>query len=185
MEAEGRAGRRIGDKIKDDLKRHSINKHISKFPKMESHYCSAISKHGFLAPDLSMKKMYDMYCEKQKQRNETPASKSLYKNDFSFFFYTLKKDTCGICLTKMKNPEQNEEFQEVYEEHIAEKTKVRENKEDCECELTGKENKKERLKTAEREMNNRTTSELERVNENGAITLGLPRGLSLFALSLL
>ncbi|GFR95603.1 Myb/SANT-like transcription factor [Elysia marginata] len=37
-----------------------------------------------------------------------------------------------------------------------------------ECELTGKENKKERLKTAEREMNNRATFRLERVNENEA-----------------
>ncbi|GFS01565.1 DNA repair protein rhp54 [Elysia marginata] len=133
MEPEGRGGRRVQDQIKDDLKRQSIKEHISEFPKMESHYCRAMSKHEFLAPDLSIQKMYDMYCEKQKQRNETPASKSLYKNVFSSLrlkFYTLKKDACGICLTKMKNPEQNEEFQEVYEKHIAEKTKVREIKED-------------------------------------------------------
>ncbi|GFO33485.1 hypothetical protein PoB_005999000 [Plakobranchus ocellatus] len=58
---EGRGGRREAEKVEDEEKRQSILDHNNKFPRMESHYCRANTENEFLAPELNLTTMYNMY----------------------------------------------------------------------------------------------------------------------------
>ncbi|GFO02042.1 DNA repair protein rhp54 [Plakobranchus ocellatus] len=110
---EGRGGRREAEKVEDEEKRQSILDHINKFPRMESHYCRANTKNEFLAPELNLTTMYNMYVSEMAADKKKPASRSLYNNIFKSLglkFFALKKDACGICLRKMKENPTDESF---------------------------------------------------------------------------
>ena len=45
---------------------NEIKLHITSFPKIESHYCRKTSKKQYLARDLNITKMYELYQQRQK-----------------------------------------------------------------------------------------------------------------------
>ncbi|GFN91674.1 hypothetical protein PoB_001818000 [Plakobranchus ocellatus] len=123
---EGRGGRREAEKVEDEEKRQSILDHINKFPRMESHYCRTNTKNEFLASELNLTTMYNMYVSEMAADKKKPASRSLYNNIFTSLglkFFALKKDACGICLRKMKENPTDESFLTVYQKHVDEKVK--------------------------------------------------------------
>ncbi len=115
--------------MQEDLK-NAAKVHINKFPRTESHYCRKNNTRQYLAPELTVRKMYDMY----KDENNPPLSFSLYYSVFSSMdlkFHRPKKDMCGLCQTYHESKENERELlQGRYETHIAEKNKVREIKSD-------------------------------------------------------
>ncbi|GFO49952.1 DNA repair protein rhp54 [Plakobranchus ocellatus] len=131
---EARGGRREAEKVEYEEKRQSILDHINKFPRMESHYCRTNTKNEFLAPELYLTTMYNMYVSEMAADKKKPASRSLYNNIFKSLglkFFALKKDACGICLRKMKENPTDESLLTMYQKHMDEKVKVRQVKEEA------------------------------------------------------
>ena len=105
--------------------------HINRFPRTESPYCRKKSKGEFLAPELTIQKMHDLYME---AHDDQPVSLSFYGSVFrkmGLKFHTPKKDQCGLCSTyRNGNQDEKEKLQERFDRHIQEKTLVREKKEE-------------------------------------------------------
>ena len=53
--------RSIGDVSDICQLRELVERHIDRFPRVESHYCRANSSREYLHADLSLRKMYDMF----------------------------------------------------------------------------------------------------------------------------
>lgn len=72
-----------------------VKNHIESFPRMESHYSRKDSRKEYLAHDLNINKMYELYAIKCKQENTTPVKESKYRQvfceDYNFSFYRPKK----------------------------------------------------------------------------------------------
>jgi hypothetical protein len=64
----------------DDIKR--VKSHIESFPRMESHYSRKDSKKEYLALDLNITRMYDLYVLKCKEDGVTPVKSSKYRQIF-------------------------------------------------------------------------------------------------------
>lgn len=138
LEAEKRGGRRRNEdsKIREKEIRISIEKHIERFPKMESHYCRANTTKLYLHPDLSLTKIYSMFIEELNLNGHSNLpSFSTYKRVFKnkgLSFHSPKKDQCSLCVAFWEGGEaEKEKLKDRFDEHIAEKTKVREKKEEC------------------------------------------------------
>lgn len=74
----------------------TITQHINSFPAYESHYCRRDSSAKYLSSDLSISKMYSLYCEEV----ETPISLAKYSEIFhtmNLKFKQPKLDTCNKC----------------------------------------------------------------------------------------
>ena len=59
--------------------REYVERHIDRFPRMESHYCRKKTSYQYLSPDLSLIKMYELYQQECSKENTTAASLSRYK----------------------------------------------------------------------------------------------------------
>ncbi|XP_026727284.1 uncharacterized protein LOC113493484 [Trichoplusia ni] len=82
----------------------SIEKHISLFPKVESHYTRKSSTRQYLSQDLNISKMYRLYTEWFPQQNYvevTMATKrqyeTIFNTKFNYSFFKPKKDQCSTC----------------------------------------------------------------------------------------
>ena len=80
----------------------TVRKHIESFPALEGHYVRKSSQRKYLAADLNIKKMIQLYIEKCKQENVTPVSKHMYRkvsNEeyINLSFHVSKKDQCAQC----------------------------------------------------------------------------------------
>lgn len=140
LERDKRGGRQRSEIIKQkELDMNDIiHQHISRFPKVESHYCRSKTSKMYLHPDLSLSKMYAMYVEElqDNKRTDLVASFSLYRKIFkskNLSFFRPKKDQCSLCVSyhnaadeKTKNDLKNR-----YSAHIAEKEAARELKSQC------------------------------------------------------
>lgn len=135
LEGEKRGGK-ISEKVKAREKtiREEIQKHMDRFPRVESHYCRSSSSKEYLHPDLTKPRMYNMFLEVWGPR-PNPPSYSLYRTVFkdnNLSFHRPKKDQCTLCLMyRQGNPSEKEQLKDRYETHIAEKIKVREIKDAC------------------------------------------------------
>ena len=130
-EDEGRGGRQKSFKMRDQTIKKQVEAHINRFPRTESHYCRKKSTGEFLAPELTIQKMHDLYME---AHDDQPVSLSFYGSVFrkmGLKFHTPKKDQCGLCSTYINgNQEEKEKLQECFDRHIQEKTLVREKNEE-------------------------------------------------------
>lgn len=80
-----------------DEQLQQIKHFIQSLPKYTSHYCEDSTSAIFLAPNLNLTIIYDLYKEKQ----ENPVSFSRFKlcfyKDFNLRFKKPQKDTCLRC----------------------------------------------------------------------------------------
>jgi hypothetical protein len=118
-----------------DAKRQHVITHIKSFPVVESHYCRSNIKRKYLESTLTLKKMYNFYDEDCKTKHEKPVKLSMYRkifvSNFNYGFHVPKKDQCEKCYTFMlKKTEQTstDEEKRIYEDHVFEKTKMRESR---------------------------------------------------------
>ena len=122
---EQRGGRQM--KQKDKQLREEVQAHIDIFPKTESHYCRSSTSFQYLASDLNVNKMYDLYIA---ENPKPKASRTLYGrllHDMKLKFHKPKKHLCGICETyRMGNEQEKDKINAEYMRHINEKNKVRE-----------------------------------------------------------
>ena len=121
-------GGRVNSLAQRDLEiREQMEEHINRFPRMESHYCRQYSKYEYLSPDLTARKMYEMF---KNEANE--GSYSTYCNilrDLKLKIHLPKKDMCGLCATYRaaeKNAEVDQSLGDTFQKHEMEKIKVRE-----------------------------------------------------------
>ncbi|MEE6512551.1 hypothetical protein FKM82_019608 [Ascaphus truei] len=88
-----------GNKTKDrDLS--LVQQHIESFPTVPGRYVQQSSSKMFLDGKLSIRKMYELYCDFCASINETPVTCNVYRKVFgthNFSFFRPKKDQCTIC----------------------------------------------------------------------------------------
>lgn len=84
-------------KVKDDTK-ELVKQHIQSFPLQENHYSRNNSKKQCLDPNLSVKKMWQLFRIKHPEAN---VSLHMYRNifisDFNLRFGLPRSDTCAYC----------------------------------------------------------------------------------------
>ena len=104
---EMRGGDRTGKDHKDLT--IAIKNNIKKYKCRESHYGRGKSKRGYLSSDLTVKKMWKIFCDERKNSGLKLCSLSKYKHIFykcfNLSFRTPHTDTCSTCkmgLMKMK-----------------------------------------------------------------------------------
>ena len=122
-----------GNRSLNDEQKQMIYNHIKSFPVMESHYLRAQTKRTYLASDLNMTKMYDLFVEKHKGTKNLPALSSyrkIFVDNFNIGFHKPKKDQCSLCEAyKIAGPELKQDKQEEYNIHISNKEIARSLKE--------------------------------------------------------
>lgn len=109
--------------------------HISSFPRVPSHYCRKDTDKEYLAADLNLGIMYELY-KSQCENNNTIAEKSwFYRNvfntEFNICFHKPRKDQCDTCF-KFQNYNESEKslHQEEHNIHIERKNLARQIKND-------------------------------------------------------
>lgn len=111
----------------------SIEKHISLFPKVESHYTRKSSTRQYLSQDLNISKMYRLYTEWFPQQNYvevTMATKrqyeTIFNTKFNYSFFKPKKDQCSTCFVyEQASPSEKESLEESYRRHLSRKERIR------------------------------------------------------------
>ena len=130
-------GRHVPANKTTDSKRSLVKEHIESFPLVESHYIRKTSQRKYLAPGLSISKMYDLYVEynKEKDTTSTPVKSNIYReifcNDYNISFHVPKKDQCLQCeqfKQKQSSGEVTNEEVKRNEDHIERKDRAREEK---------------------------------------------------------
>lgn len=111
-----------------------IKEHIESFPVMESHYVRQSSKRKYLDSRLSILKMYELYTEFCKNRNERHVSEFIYRNIFctsyNLAFFKPKKDQCATCCKyKLADNKGKKDLEADYLMHIMRKNECNEAKE--------------------------------------------------------
>ena len=78
-----------------------VKAHIRSFPTVPSHYTRRDTKREYLAPDLNIRKMWQLYVEECQDGGEKHLSerqyRSIFNNNFNFSFHVPKKDQCATC----------------------------------------------------------------------------------------
>ena len=130
-----RRGRHSKHKGLPNHMRSSIRKHVDSFAPVESHYCRKHSQRKYLSESLTLRKMYRMYQEEQKQQSAPAATESAYRKifnrEFNYSFFVPKKDQCDLCAQYKNTKERSDEFEAAYRRHCAEKEMARECKNDA------------------------------------------------------
>lgn len=94
------------NKISDESFEMVIN-FINMLPKYESHYRRDKTEAMYLAPEMTLSKMYELYQDKFKSMPDVDNTKlcsfstfkRIFYKKFNLRFKTLKKDTCNKCDT--------------------------------------------------------------------------------------
>ncbi|KAF9412137.1 hypothetical protein HW555_009267 [Spodoptera exigua] len=112
------------NKCSDELV-SQVRCHINSLPKYKSHYRRSERETEYLMPDMTLDKMYDLYCEHVGEAEK--VSKAMYTKLFYTYFNLkrapLKKDTCNKCdtlqakLTHCKTAEEKIAIDTEREEH--------------------------------------------------------------------
>lgn len=105
LPTEKRGGSRV--KPKDSETTISIIEFIKSLKCCESHYGRGKSVRGYLSPDLSIKKLWRIWKEKEQQQDKPLASYGkffkIFETKFNLGFCNPKSDVCSFCdLTKEK-----------------------------------------------------------------------------------
>ena len=74
MERECRGGRHVAIKANDDRLRESVKGHVSRYSRMESHYCPAKIRNQHSLKDLTITPLHGMY------HAETPDERHLFSS---------------------------------------------------------------------------------------------------------
>jgi hypothetical protein len=86
--------------------------HIKSFPVVESHYTRNATNRKYLAPELNIEKMYELYNEECTNSCRKLVKQIFYRKMFitkyNFQFFHPKKDQCSVC--------------SLYEQHLIEGT---------------------------------------------------------------
>ncbi|MBP1527197.1 MAG: hypothetical protein H9Q66_04675 [Spiroplasma ixodetis] len=113
---------------------NSVRDHIKLFPAIDSHYCRKNSKRRYLAADLNVTKMYELYKTYCTEKSLEPAKlskyRSIFNSEFNLTFFKPKKDQCDLC-ERFKNSEKSTEMVAILEEHELSKIAARNAKEDA------------------------------------------------------
>ena len=132
-----------------DVVLQGIRNHINSYPRMESHYCRALTKKEYLAPDLSISEMYTQYLIYCKEHQIETAKEWAYRNvfnyEFNLGFFRPKKDQCSICLGHDNDPMPSAESENMYKIHLSNKVAARNIKSEAKAKA---ENRNEKSSTA-------------------------------------
>ncbi|PSN54975.1 hypothetical protein C0J52_02354 [Blattella germanica] len=112
-----------------------VERHISSFPAYTSHYTRNHNPNRkYLHPDLTIKKMYNMYVLQCQAENKQPVKEKMYYHVFStnynLHFKQPAKDTCQYCdVLQMKiscaQPDEKKHFEHEKELHLRKAQKAR------------------------------------------------------------
>ncbi|CAG9764926.1 unnamed protein product [Ceutorhynchus assimilis] len=102
--------------------------HIKSFPAHQSHYTRRTNDKKYLAPYLTLQKMYELYCENRKEK----VSRRIYEKEFHKLKLAFKKpkvDTCHKCdilqmRLKVAEENENETIQTEIDVHLIEADNV-------------------------------------------------------------
>ncbi|KAJ8895416.1 hypothetical protein PR048_000748 [Dryococelus australis] len=135
VEKEKRGGRQSDNVISRDKSiREVIVNHISRFPRVESHYCRTITSKEYLHSDLTVQNMCSMFISDIGEKEDKSSISTYHKffNKLYLAFHSPKKDQCYLCMTcREGDVATKEKIHDRYQKHIAKKTKVREIKDQC------------------------------------------------------
>ena len=100
-----------------------VKDHINSFPTVESHYCRSSTKRQYLARNLSVQKMFELYKRRCAQDGETPVAVHMYRKIFNtgynLGFHRPKKDQCTQCIKhKTLGPSATDEENAEFEKHV-------------------------------------------------------------------
>ncbi|KAE8739086.1 hypothetical protein FOCC_FOCC015421 [Frankliniella occidentalis] len=133
--AQRKDQRGLASKSAADDKINELKDHINSFPRYKSHYGRSQNENEFLPSTLSLKIMFDEYCNKV----EAPLSRWVYEREFhklGLKIKPLKIDTCHTCDTlemavKYSEPsEKDEKLLEQEKHHRAAETAIEKKRED-------------------------------------------------------
>ncbi|XP_068084004.1 uncharacterized protein [Anabrus simplex] len=96
VDRRGLAGGR--NKLPENKLREVID-HIKKFPRYKSHYRRSDTQAEFLAPEITVNVMYDMYKDEVSNSVSKASYKKIFLTKFNIKRKPLKKDTCNVCDT--------------------------------------------------------------------------------------
>ncbi|KAK3092227.1 hypothetical protein FSP39_000013 [Pinctada imbricata] len=132
--AHDRRGHKLGQatKITKD-QRQFVRDHINSFPTVESHYCRKTSSRKYLAKDLSIRKMFNLYLEKCEQEEKDPVKywtyDQIFGNEFNLGFHRPKKDICTFCDSYSKlSEEEKDTKKDQHSQHLQRKEQARNQK---------------------------------------------------------
>jgi hypothetical protein len=95
-------GKHIPGNKTDDARLKHVKEHIESFPVVESHYRRKSTSRQFLAQELSVRKMYDLYQLRCQTDGVKHVSEKIYRDvfckEFNLSFHKPKKDACQTCL---------------------------------------------------------------------------------------
>jgi hypothetical protein len=113
-----------------------VREHIESFPRMPSHYCRSSTTKEYLAADLNLTRMYNLYVEKCTENDMVPVKSHFYRNVFNTEFYIVfhvpKKDRCDQCMEYEAQTNANgitRVLQEKFDSHQKDKAETREERE--------------------------------------------------------
>ncbi|KAJ8251689.1 hypothetical protein GJAV_G00224050 [Gymnothorax javanicus] len=92
-----RRGKHSHHRTLDKARLEEIKAHISSFPSFESDFTTSHQQsRRYLSPDLTVAKMYELYCEKCKEQEKEPLKEWVYRRifvtDFNLSFHSPRKD---------------------------------------------------------------------------------------------
>lgn len=99
---EDRRGRHAPHNKSDPASVQYLQDFINSIPAYNSHYSRKDNEQRkYLAPDLSMKILYDLYGKKCEQENKIPLSlfvfRHIFNTKFNLYFHRPQTDTCQMC----------------------------------------------------------------------------------------
>lgn len=114
----------------------TVHDHISGFPAYTSHYSrNKNPNRKYLHPGLNIRKLYHLYRDACKEKNQTPVKESKYRHifntEYNLHFKAPHKDTCTRCDTfaaKVKveeDPEEKKKLECEHEVHLRKAEKAR------------------------------------------------------------
>ncbi len=110
--------------------KRKIQEYIESFPAVEAHYVRKSSKRKYLASNLNVAKMHDMYMENNKNDLKAHAKQSTYRyifnREYNLSFHIPKKDQC-LCCNKLRNSKEKED-QILYEKHLKDARRAQDEK---------------------------------------------------------
>ncbi|KAJ8895954.1 hypothetical protein PR048_001295 [Dryococelus australis] len=107
----------------DKCGKHTIHKFISHIP---LHYTRRDTRKEYIALELNISKLYDLYVEKRSCPIEVH-----FINTSTYHFTNLEKNNCNKCYKFEKlNDEEKDQEQQSYLKHIKRKDRVRHMKDD-------------------------------------------------------
>ena len=110
----------------------AVKMHINSFPVVESHYCRSRTQKKYLESGLSIRKMYDMFCEQRQSKAlqggleyQEPIKEHFYREvfrtQFNIDFHQPKKDRCDTCEAYKATAQPSTAENEKQAAHVASK----------------------------------------------------------------